>query len=134
MVSKEYILDAIQTKSKLLTGIDLNRNDAENIFAFNTSMPNILLGEDGKGFVWGSVMPHHLNYNIKIGTIIVSWFESKYKGLYSMSLVKQFIKEAEVLGANIILLDDCLCAEEISRIYKKLGFKKLETHYYKGVK
>lgn len=134
MVSKEYILDAIQTKSKLLTGIDLDRSHANEIFSFNMSMPNILLGEDGKGFVWGSVMPHHLNYNIKIGTIIVSWFEHQYKGLYSMSLVKNFIKEAELVGANIVLMDDCLCNEEVGRIYKKLGFKKLETHYYKGVK
>lgn len=134
MVSKEYILDAIQTKSKLLTGIDLDRSHANEIFSFNMSMPNILLGEDGKGFVWGSVMPHHLNYNIKIGTIIVSWFENNYKGLYSMSLVKQFIKEAENVGANIVLMDDCLCTEEVGRVYQKLGFKKLETHYYKGVK
>lgn len=136
-VGEANVIKAIQEKGRML-----GRKDNPDITNIKTALMvykemhkygHIKVFCDGKynGFVFGIIMPYHLDIGLNYATLLVSWFTEEMRGIYSMKLVKKFFDWAKENGADLIILDDCLCTPEVGRVYEKWGMKRMETHYIK---
>lgn len=136
-LSETDIIRAIQEK-----GIMLGRKEKPTYENVKAALNNLNLMHqqglikvfcDGKcnGFVFGVIMPYHLDIGFNYATLLVSWFTEDMRGIYSMRLIKRFFNWAKENKADGIMLDDCLCTPEVGRVYEKWGMKRMETHYYK---
>lgn len=136
-VGEANVIKAIQEKGRMLGRKDtpLYHNVKATLTQYEEMWRKgyIKVFCDGKcnGFVFGVIMPYHLDIGFNYATLLVSWFTEEMRGIYSMKLIKRFFDWAKENGADGILLDDCLCTPKVGRVYEKWGMKRMETHYFK---
>lgn len=91
----------------------------------------------GKGFVVGMIAPSFLNPN-RLQCSELAWYvEPEFRGTSTaIKLMKLYEKEGLDRGCNEISMValERLNPEATGKIYKRLGYNKLEDHYIKEIK
>ena len=114
----------------------IKENLKRTVEAFVKMKQGVVLERDGKivGIAAWHITPHPANFSCKVFQEIL-WCLKSSNIMDASILLKAFIRKAEEAKANIIVLVNLSVENEpqLRRIYKKLGFEYLESHYSKAI-
>lgn len=109
--------------------------DIKKYFEHYLSLPNcFVIGEKGKGFIFGIVQSYVFNNDSKFAYDIGFFVEPELRGKgLAFKLLKEFEVKAKELGADRIIMVglETQRPEVMKKFYSKMGYKSLETNYIK---
>ena len=120
-------------------GMGLNRDNAEaTYFQWIKTQPGFMLEHDGKiiGCIAGLIVAHWLDYKTLCFMEYIWYVLPEHrKSRAGLMLLRAMQKELEKRGVKKMVMGHAhsMKAEHLEKLYTKMGFVKLETHYIKDV-
>lgn len=87
------------------------------------------------GGISGRIVPWDFNHSIKVALEFFYWVDEEYRGIDSVKLLMQFEEVCKLQGADYVCMIsvNTHLEDKVHKLYKKMGYEKVETLFRKRV-